>query len=257
LYWEKGERLNILTFRGFSKVMSATNLSGKAVALKRLELAKETKFPEFNLMIEVILHRKASAAPNIIQFHEAFLLINQESLAIIISMEKGIPFTRFLDGYSAAKNEIALPNVGVILKQSNAALVHIHALGIVSRDVKPENFIVADKTIKLTDFGISKSLDRDGRISGNTGTRGYAAPEARGTNKHSANADVWSLGKMGKMLVDSNVDDEFGLDGFPKIQRVLGNSCLHTFFRRALVRNWKDRANSMEIKKVFLLLFNL
>ncbi|MEV6876815.1 serine/threonine-protein kinase [Amycolatopsis sp. NPDC051128] len=81
--------------------------------------------------------------------------------------------------------------------QISSALAGAHRVGIVHRDVKPANILVAeDGTAKITDFGISRAigdvkLTATGEIAG---TPAYLAPEvARGEDASFA-ADVFSLG---------------------------------------------------------------
>ncbi|MEQ0560581.1 serine/threonine-protein kinase [Amycolatopsis sp. NEAU-NG30] len=81
--------------------------------------------------------------------------------------------------------------------QISSALADAHRAGVVHRDVKPANILVAeDGTAKITDFGISRAigdvkLTATGEIAG---TPAYLAPEvARGEDASFA-ADVFSLG---------------------------------------------------------------
>jgi serine/threonine protein kinase len=69
------------------------------------------------------------------------------------------------------------------------ALAHLHAEGLVHRDVKPSNILFIGGEPKLADAGLVASVD-DARSL--VGTAGYIAPEGPGTPQ----ADLYALGKV-------------------------------------------------------------
>ena len=58
------------------------------------------------------------------------------------------------------------------------ALHYCHSVGVVHKDVKPENIVLdKNKNIKLTDFGFADILQPDQVIYRTDGSYNYKAPE--------------------------------------------------------------------------------
>lgn len=103
----------------------------------------------------------------------------------------------------------ALPQTLGIIKQACAAIEAAHRLGIIHRDIKPDNIILLDSHdevahVKILDFGIAKLLDRTNdagetdptltQVGTVIGTPNYMSPEQCQGESLDARSDVYSLG---------------------------------------------------------------
>jgi tetratricopeptide (TPR) repeat protein len=125
-------------------------------------------------------------------------------------LDEGEPYVamEWLEGEDVAQRQrrAPLPLAACVLVAADVAdaLAAAHAAGIVHRDVKPSNVILATSgaeedgayRVKLVDFGVAAAQDgkltRTGAI---VGTPAYMAPEqARGDPEVDARADLYALG---------------------------------------------------------------
>ncbi|KAG0195949.1 hypothetical protein BGX33_002301, partial [Mortierella sp. NVP41] len=80
-------------------------------------------------------------------------------------------------------------------RQLVAAIAAIHKVGILHRDLKPQNIMVSRGfLLKIGDFGLSATAKMAKDQRGVWGTAGYVAPEILAGKEHTTAMDTWSLG---------------------------------------------------------------
>src|SRR6185369_17182326 len=85
-----------------------------------------------------------------------------------------------------------------VIVQAARGLSAAHGAGVIHRDVKPSNLmLLPDGTVKVTDFGLAKSLGAEVDASGDgslLGTPTYMAPEQCRGRSVDGRTDIYALG---------------------------------------------------------------
>ena len=164
---------------------------GRDVALKRLGLAPGGSTPDL-----ARAEREARLAarlnhPHVVAVFD--LVADGDEQWLVMEYVEGATLAALVQRDGRLLPEEAAP----VLRQAADALAAAHAAGIVHRDVKPSNILVApDGQVKLSDFGIARaeadaSLTQTGLV---TGSPAYLSPEVASGQQATADSDVWSLG---------------------------------------------------------------
>jgi serine/threonine-protein kinase len=127
---------------------------------------------------------------NIAALHTAFYYENQ--LAMIMELIQGETLRNL-----RVKTSITLSQTLDYVAQVLQALTYAHRLGVVHRDIKPQNIMITvDNVVKLLDFGIaltarSAELTQSGQLLGSVN---YISPEQVSGGKATPQSDIYSLG---------------------------------------------------------------
>jgi serine/threonine kinase PknH len=107
----------------------------------------------------------------------------------------------YVDGGSLADRletaeRLSAPDAVATAREVAAGLQALHAVGIVHRDVKPDNVLLTPAGAALTDFGLAKGnaytvLTKPGEVMG---TLDYIAPELISGGEASPASDLYALG---------------------------------------------------------------
>ncbi len=106
---------------------------------------------------------------------------------------------------------LPIPDVIAIVRDVARGLAFAHGRGVVHRDIKPDNVLLAGGSATVTDFGVAKALssarhtDERGSLTlvGNSlGTPAYMAPEQAAADPETDHrADLYALGVLGYELL--------------------------------------------------------
>lgn len=129
------------------------------------------------------------------------------------TLESGAPYMvmEYLEGSDLAAvleehGALSVESAVEWIVQACEAIAEAHAMGIIHRDIKPQNLFLArtvggQAKVKVLDFGVSKSMTASGGVGGLTQTRAmlgsplYMSPEQmRSSRDVDARSDVWALG---------------------------------------------------------------
>lgn len=165
------------------KVLKA-ELSGDAEFLHRFRTEARTTASLNHPGIAAVHDYGETTADDLAIAYLVMELVEGEPLAVVLSRLGRLNAERTLD----------------ILEQAGNALQAAHERGLVHRDIKPGNILVAPNgRVKITDFGIAKAAEaapvtRSGMVMG---TAHYIAPEQALGHDAEPASDVYSLAVCG------------------------------------------------------------
>src|SRR5829696_7134490 len=188
-----GFRIESIAGRGgMGVVYRAVQLDlGRPVALKLIaadraaDPAFRERFQRESRLAVLIDH------PNVVPVHGAGEADGQ--LYLVMRYVPGTDLHRLLKAEGPLPPERAAEVVG----QVAAALDAAHAAGLVHRDVKPANVLIAGDHAYLGDFGLTRLLSSEEQLTETgqwLGTTDFSSPEQLQGQRVDARADIYSLG---------------------------------------------------------------
>ncbi|MFI5772329.1 serine/threonine-protein kinase [Streptomyces sp. NPDC051658] len=177
---------------GMGTVYLARSRGGRAVAVKvaRSELASDPHFRER-------FRAEVAAARSVGGFHTAPVVDADPAAAapwLATAYVPGPTLAALLEA-EGPMDEARLRQLGAALAEALAA---IHGCGLVHRDLKPGNIIMASDGPRVLDFGIARALESTRLTATGVafGTPGFLAPEQAQGQEVSGAADVFALGAV-------------------------------------------------------------
>ena len=178
---------------GMGRVLLARDaVLGRLVALKLvredLGLPPEQRLELFDRMRHEARAAAALSHPNMVTLHD---MGEEPSVGLYLVFE-------FVDGPTLRDRLQDGPleprEIVRLARQLGDALATAHAAGVIHRDVKPENVLLATTGAKLADFGIARLPDSTlTRVGVVLGTPAYSAPESIATGEFGPESDQFAL----------------------------------------------------------------
>ncbi|MEU8813380.1 protein kinase [Actinoplanes sp. NPDC048796] len=192
--------------------------SGESVAVKLLHesLLRQpklvTRFVQERTILRMLRHR------NVVRVRDLFSV--GETLGLVMDLVAGGNLRDLLrDEHTIAPGEAAR-----LTAQVAAALAEAHELGVVHRDLKPDNILLdtgdGPPETRLTDFGVARILSTPSMTTPSSvfGTPHYMSPEAfRGATASPA-TDVYAFGVLLYELVSGH--PPYRSDSIPELMRL-------------------------------------
>ncbi|KAL7673777.1 hypothetical protein ACOME3_000058 [Neoechinorhynchus agilis] len=168
----------------------------RKVAIKKLIKPTRSPMDAKRALREIRILKKA-AHKNIVKLVEIFTteIVNYIDIYIVTELMEST-----LDQIVTMK--LDHPRLSYLLYQLLCGVFYLHRCGVLHRDLKPNNVAVnSDCTLRILDFGLSRSPNKSHMMTPYVMTRYYRAPEVILGGIYGSAADMWSIGCIfGEMI---------------------------------------------------------
>lgn len=144
---------------------------------------------------------------HVVKCYDVFL--EAKFVNVVVDIFTGGDLIECLEIHQNARGRVPDGQLANLLRQMVAAIVHVHGLQVVHRDIKGEHFL-ADRPdigdpecrVALTDFGAALRIEHGQEdVSGAVGTQAFWAPEMFRPGRYDFRVDVWALGVTAFVLL--------------------------------------------------------
>ena len=197
--------------------------TGKLYAIKSIKIYDKNTRDQFKNDLKVLSQNKCQ---NIVAFYGAFFTEGNVKILLeymnMDSLEKALKRIK-----SKKLKPPCIPEniLSIMTRQILLGLYHLHKEKLIHRDIKPANILInSDGFVKLTDFGISRTLESYQNFSHTfVGSRSYMSPERITGNNYSFPSDIWSVGLVIYELATGEEPYGDGRDFLTQITKIVEN----------------------------------
>ena len=168
--------------------------AGGAVAIRTITFHAETDAAARNdierRFKRDVLLAKEIAHPNVARIHDIGDV--DGSPYVVMALVSGVTLSAYLQQHGS----LSVSETLRLGRQIAEGLAAAHQLGVVHRNLRPENVMVAEGSAIIMDLGMARSNATETGFGGITGTVEYMAPEQSRGSGVDARADIYAWGLM-------------------------------------------------------------
>ncbi|OOC53791.1 phosphotransferase [Nocardiopsis sinuspersici] len=201
---------------GMGQVFFGRSAGGRAVAIKRIHphMAADASFRQ-RFVREVTAARQVSGA-----FTAPVIDADPDDQVpwLVTSYVPSLP----LDEAVRAHGPLPEASVRVLAAGLAEALAEIHRVGLIHRDLKPGNVLLAEDGPRVIDFGIARATDGTAATQSVIGTPGFMSPEQVQGESLTPASDLFAYGAV--LAYTATGAGPFGEGNMPTmVMRIIGH----------------------------------
>ncbi|CAD8047101.1 unnamed protein product [Paramecium sonneborni] len=240
----------VLGYGQYGTVYQGVNMcTRETVAIKELRHSNTDQGINVQVLREIEI-LKLMKCQQIISFKD--LAYGQNKVYIIMEyMEEDLLTALKRDTFSEQETK-------VIIFQVLQGLTYLHQLGIIHRDIKPNNILHTNLEIKICDLGMAQNLNKLKPQTTRIQNHSYRAPEVFLGQKYCSKVDVWATGVLFiQLILKYNIfQGQSDIASFKQIIKFCGTPTEENWQGVTSLRNYSSLINEEPQPRILLTLLN-